>query len=243
MKSSPKQRLRDPRVASIYGALGATAVSAWFFAALAGRVLQGQAPAFDQAILLALRNPTDLRLPSGPPWLPEAARDVTALGGVTVLTLAVLAALGYLLLLRRYWTSLFILVATVGGSAISFTLKDWYHRPRPSLVPHLTPVLTSSFPSAHAMLSAVVYLTFGGLLAQLATRRRLKLYVLGVAVALTLLVGATRVYLGVHYPSDVLAGWSAGLAWASLSALAARLLRRRSPTLRHEAQSQTAGEV
>ena len=106
-------------------------------------------------------------------------------------------------------------------------LKALFHRPRPAIVPHLSDIATASFPSGHAMLSSVVYLTLAAALARTATRTRLKIYYLGVAVALTGLIGCSRVYLGVHYPTDVLAGWSLGVAWVGICCLAAYYLRPR----------------
>ena len=119
-----------------------------------------------------------------------------------------------------------VVAATLGGLLVSHLLKDLYDRPRPELVPHLVPVSTASFPSGHAMLSAVVYLTLGALLARLVDAWWVKLYVIVAALGLTGLVGLSRVYLGVHYPTDVLAGWAAGLSWAILCWLAVRYLQR-----------------
>jgi undecaprenyl-diphosphatase len=118
-----------------------------------------------------------------------------------------------------------LFAATGGGLLLSSLLKGWFNRPRPEIVPHLSYVYTSSFPSGHSMLAAVVYLTLGSLLAASVTRRRIKAYILFVAILLTTLVGVSRVYLGVHYPTDVLAGWMAGLAWSLLVWLAARKLQ------------------
>ena len=109
-----------------------------------------------------------------------------------------------------------VVVAVVGGMLLSTGLKLGFERPRPDLVPHGARVYTASFPSGHAMLSAVTYLTLGALLARVQERRRVKAFFIGLAVVLTLLVGVSRVYLGVHWPSDVLAGWCVGAAWAVL---------------------------
>ena len=165
--------------------------------------------------------------PVGPGWLVDAAHDVSALGGPAVLTLAVLAVTGYLALLRQWRTVVLLVVAALGGLALSTLLKHLYARPRPAVVPYLAPVVTASFPSGHSMLAAVVYLTLGALLAAVVRQRRARAYVLTVALGLTFLVGVSRVYLGVHYPTDVLAGWSAGLAWAFSCWLVARWLQRR----------------
>ena len=154
-------------------------------------------------------------------------RDVTSLGSVAVLVLATLAVVGFLLLDRRYAAMLFVLAAVVSGLVLSSLLKACFARPRPEVVPHLAQVYSSSFPSGHSMMSAIVYLTLGTLLARMSARRPLKVYFLAVALILTALVGCSRVYLGVHYPTDVLAGWTAGLVWANLCWLVARRLQRR----------------
>lgn len=181
----------------------------------------------DERILLMLREPGDPSDPIGPRWFEEAARDVTALGGTAVLTLLVAAVLGFLVIARRTHAALLVFGATVGGAVLSTLLKGAYARPRPALVPHLSYVTSASFPSGHAMLSAVVYLTLGALLARQVAGRWARAYFVGVAVVLTLLVGASRVYLGVHYPSDVVAGWAAGVAWAVACWLLARRLQKR----------------
>jgi undecaprenyl-diphosphatase len=153
--------------------------------------------------------------------------DISALGGYAVLTLMILSVVGYLMLARRFHALVLVLAATLGGWGLSTALKDLFGRPRPSIVPHLTHVGSASFPSGHAMLSAIIYLTLGALLARLVARRSLKLYFILVAVIVSLLVGSTRIYLGVHYPSDVLAGWAAGLVWAVACWLAARYLQHK----------------
>ena len=121
----------------------------------------------------------------------------------------------------------FVIAAVVGGTLLSTALKMGFERPRPDLVPHGTRIYTASFPSGHAMLSAVTYLTLGALLARVQKRRRVKALLLGLAILITLLVGMSRVYLGVHWPSDVLAGWCVGAAWAALCWFVALQLQRR----------------
>jgi undecaprenyl-diphosphatase len=206
---------------------GVVAVAGWAFLKLADEVTEGPPGHVDTWVLRALREPGAPADPIGPRWVEEAARDVTSLGGYTVLTLLVAGVVGYLLMARHYPAALLVLTATLGGLLISHLLKEFYARPRPDLVPHLVHVSTGSFPSGHAMLSAVVYLTLGALLARLVEGRWARLYFVAVAIVLTLLVGASRVYLGVHYPTDVAAGWAAGLAWAVLCWLVARYLQRR----------------
>ncbi|WNG54287.1 phosphatase PAP2 family protein [Archangium gephyra] len=210
------------------------------FIALSDDVREKETQHFDERVLLSLRRADNPEAPRGPRWLAEAARDVTSLGSVSVLTLVVCAVSGFLVLVRRWRTLALVLGSTVGGAAVNGILKGHFARPRPTVVPHLTHVLSESFPSGHAMLSAIVYLTLGALLAQLVERRWLRAYLVGVALTLTLLIGLTRVYLGVHYPTDVLGGWMAGLAWALLTAVMARGAKRRSPGLREESRGDTA---
>jgi undecaprenyl-diphosphatase len=159
-------------------------------------------------------------------WLEGAMRDITSLGSVSVLGLITVTVTVYLLLTRRRGTALLIFVAVAGGQALSSLLKAGIDRPRPELVSHLADVASLSFPSGHAMLSAVTYLTLGSMAARFLPGRTTKIYVLALAVLTTVLVGISRIYLGVHWPSDVLAGWCAGFAWAMLCWLAARALQR-----------------
>ena len=201
--------------------------AAWAAIEIADEVLEGETHAFDTAILLAMRNPVDHADPLGPLWLEEMMRDLTGLGGIAVLVLVTAAALGYLLLMHRRRVALLVLVAVGGGMLLSLLFKAGFDRPRPDLVPHYSHVSTSSFPSGHSMMSAVAYLTLGALLARVHAARKLKAFFLGTAGLVTVLVGTSRVYLGVHWPTDVLAGWSAGAAWASLCWLVALYLERR----------------
>ncbi|HSI39712.1 MAG TPA: phosphatase PAP2 family protein [Xanthobacteraceae bacterium] len=202
------------------------ATSLLVFAWLAEEVAGGETHGFDRAVLLAFRNPADPADPLGPVWLEIAMRDITSLGSVAVLGLVTLAVIGFLVMDGRRGTALLVVVATAGGTALSSVLKLGFDRPRPDLVAHLVDVHTLSFPSGHAMLSAVTYLTLGALLARAQPRRRLKVYLLTVAVLLTVLIGLSRIYLGVHWPTDVLAGWCAGSAWALGCWLAALALQR-----------------
>ena len=199
----------------------------WVFIELADEVREGDTQRFDDWAVRAMRRADDPSWPIGPHWLPEVGRDLTALGGVAVLSLTTAFVAGYLLIVRKYHAMWLVLAATLGGLLISTLLKHLIDRARPDLVPHLSHVYTSSFPSGHSMLSAVVYLTLGALLTRLASERRVKLYFLAAALLLTFLVGVSRVYMGVHYPTDVLAGWTAGLVWALLCWLVARYLQRR----------------
>jgi undecaprenyl-diphosphatase len=181
----------------------------------------------DAAVLKALRSPEDPSDPLGPRWVELAAKDLTAMGSFAPMIAIVAASLGYLLVVRRRGSAAMLATTVALGFAWTQLLKEQIDRGRPEVVPHLVEVSTRSFPSGHATMSAVVYLTLGALLAQASERRRVKLYVMSVAVLATLVIGATRVYLGVHYPTDVLAGWALGAAWAAMAWLAGWALRRR----------------
>lgn len=169
---------------------------------------------FDRGILLSFRDATDLSRPIGPDGLRLAMIDFTALGGRTVLTTIVAIAIG-LLVIRRLWlTAGLVLAATLIGSILSAQAKLLFNRPRPELVDHLVDVRGLSFPSGHATNSAIIYLTLALLITQVVPGRATRRYIIAVAVFLTGIVGISRVYLGVHWPSDVLAGWSIGTCWA-----------------------------
>jgi undecaprenyl-diphosphatase len=157
--------------------------------------------------------------------LEEIGRDLTALGGITLLTICTAAVVGFLCMIRKFHAMWLVIIATAGGLVLSSALKAVINRPRPDLVEHHSHVITSSFPSGHSMMAAVVYLTLGSLLSRFVERRRLKFYFLAVALIVTFLVGISRVYMGVHWPTDVLAGWTAGLVWAILCWLVARRLQ------------------
>jgi undecaprenyl-diphosphatase len=199
----------------------------WGFLEIADEVVEGETARVDERILLALRNPDDPSDPIGGPTIEELVRDLTALGGVAIIGLVTASAVGFLLMDRKFHAAILVLVATVGGQLLSSALKGLYDRPRPSVVPHLMHASQASFPSGHSLLAAVTYLTLGALLARLVDRPALKVYIVAVAVTLTGLVGLSRIYLGVHYPTDVLAGWCAGMAWAILCWEVARWLQRR----------------
>jgi undecaprenyl-diphosphatase len=197
------------------------------FVELAGDVLEGDTRGFDEMILLAFRNPADPSDPLGPGWVEEMMRDITALGSTVVLAFVSLGVAGFLHMTGKRGAALLVLASVLGGSLLSSGLKISFERARPDLVPHGATVYTKSFPSGHSFLSAVVYLTLGALLARVQPRRRLKIYLLGLAALLTVAIGLSRVYLGVHWPTDVLAGWTVGATWALLCWLVALWLQSR----------------
>jgi undecaprenyl-diphosphatase len=203
------------------------AVLLFVFAVLADEVAEGDTRAFDERVLLALRVAGDPADPIGPRWFEEMMRDFTAIGGTGVLVLMVLAVAGFLTLTGKGYAALAVIVAVSGGTLLSQTMKWAYARPRPELVPHGAEVYTASFPSGHAMMSAIVYLTLGAMLARTQSGQAVKAYIIGVAIFLTVLVGTSRVYLGVHWPTDVLAGWALGALWASVCWLAMLWLQSR----------------
>ena len=217
------QKLELEVVATIF----IVAASSFLFLKLVSEMREGETLAADEAILLALRDPSDPSNPIGPPWIEVMFRDLTSLGSPSVLALVTIAAVGYLWLDRKRGTALFLVLAVLGGAALETLLKLGFARPRPELVSHLVDVNSFSFPSGHATMSTVTYLTLGVLLARVQERRRMKLYLLTVATLVALLVGVSRIYLGVHWPTDVLAGWCIGAAWALVCWLAATWLQRR----------------
>lgn len=190
----------------------------WAFIELADEVVEGTTAAFDEAVFLLFREDQDVSTPVGPPWLEEMMRDFTGLGGVGFLTLITAVVIGFLLMARKPKAALAVALAIGSGLVISSLLKAGFDRPRPDLVPHLSRVYTSSFPSGHSMMTATVTLTLGTMLAQILGRKRLRAYVLAVCILITILVGVSRIYLGVHWPTDVLAGWLVGAAWAVICA-------------------------
>jgi undecaprenyl-diphosphatase len=214
---------------AILAAAFVAVVGLWIFGVLGAEVVEGDTGKFDERLLLACREPGNLAVPIGPHWTLELARDLSAFGGVVGLALLTAVIAGHLWLDGRYGLLTFILAAVGSGTVLSLVLKVLFHRPRPEIVPHLSDIATASFPSGHAMLSSVVFLTLAAALARAAPKAQLKCYYLGVAILLTGLIGCSRVYLGVHYPTDVLAGWSLGSAWAVICCLVAHYVARRAP--------------
>ena len=203
------------------------AAGLWGFVELADEVMEQETQSVDEKLLLSLRNPEDPTDPIGGRWVEEMGRDFTALGGIAVLTALSFATAGYLLLERKPLLALFLMVTIIGGTVMSFLLKYGFARPRPDLVPHGSHVYTTSFPSGHSMMAAVTYLTLGVILARAHQTRTVKMYFIAIGAILAIVVGISRVYLGVHWPTDVLAGWTAGTVWAAMCWLAARQLQKR----------------
>ncbi len=216
-----------------YAVLSAIAVASalvFVFLRLADVAAGGDTHTLDSSVIAWFRAPDDPSQMIGPYAFREAVRDITALGSFSVLTIIVVLTALFLLLTRQAGAALLVVVSVVGGSVLSQWLKAFFDRPRPDYSA-IAAEMSASFPSGHAMLSAVTYLTLGALLSRFTEHRRLRTFYLTAAIVLTLLVGVSRVVLGVHYPSDVIAGWALGAAWAVLCSTIAYVLSRRSAAL------------
>jgi undecaprenyl-diphosphatase len=203
----------------------AAAGALWAFLAIAGEMAEGETAAMDRRLLLALRRPGDPLTPLGPRWLQECMRDITALGGFTILTLLTITAVVTLLFHGKRRQALVMGATVILAQISSEALKAFYDRPRPTLVPHGSLVYSSSFPSGHSTLAAATYLTLAAIVASLERTRRAKIFVFILALLIVPVIGVSRVYLGVHWPSDVLAGWSLGSLWALGALIALHALR------------------
>ena len=204
-------------------AIGLATLAMWGFFALAGEVTEHDTRAFDEHVFTFIAS----RYDSAPPFWQEAGRDLTALGGVTTITL-ITAGVTLFLVFRKQWKgAMFVLVSVLGGLAISLLLKEFFNRDRPALFDHRSHTMTASFPSGHSSNSAVAYLTMAILLAKLVDRPTMKAYIFAVGLLIPILVGFSRVFLGVHWPTDVIAGWLLGLAWGLIVWGVATFLQRR----------------
>lgn len=197
------------------------------FIELSDDVLEGDTRTFDRWAVRAFRTADDPTMPVGPGWVHEAGLDLTALGSHAIIVLVV-AAVGIFLALQRHWRVMWlVLAASLGAMALSAGSKELIGRDRPEVVPHLREVTSPSFPSGHATLAAAVYLTLGAVLAQVVRGRWTRTYCLLLPMIIVFVVGLSRVYLGVHYPTDVLGGWALGLAWALVCWAVAHYLKER----------------
>ena len=195
-------------------AAAAVAAAVLFIGVLGDAIEDGAHFGFDRAILLWARGGSAHGAPIGPDWFRAAMLDITAIGGVTVLVLMVVLVAGFLAIGRHWLTLALVLGGTISGSLVVTLVKNMVGRARPTITDHLVNVSSLSFPSGHAANSAIVYLTMATLLSQLVERRAGRIYLFTAAMLIVLLIGASRIYLGVHWPSDVLAGWAFGTLWA-----------------------------
>ncbi len=218
--------MRDMRIATVPVLLMAlVAGGIYTFVAVANEVSENALQRFDNGLLLLFRHPDNVSVPIGPTWVAQSVVEITTLGGYPVLVTLVTAVAGFLLVYRKFGPAIFMLASIISGTIASQVLKIVYDRPRPDIVEHLVQTHTASFPSGHATMSAVVYLTLATLIVRLVDDVAVRAYVIFMAVLLTFMVGMSRIYLGVHWPSDVIAGWALGTAWACLSWLAVTGLR------------------
>ena len=187
----------------------------WLLGWAVGEIREGELVfPFDRAILLWLRGGVAHGVPPGPAWLTQSMLDITALGGVTVLVLFTALVVGLLIASRHWLTLALVLAGTISGSLVVTLVKALVGRVRPDVTDHLVQVYDASFPSGHAANSACVYLTLALLLLQITDGRAVRRYILAATMLLVSAIGISRVYLGVHWPSDVLAGWIFGALWA-----------------------------
>ncbi|GAA0646313.1 phosphatase PAP2 family protein [Brevundimonas lenta] len=217
-------RIARTEIAAL-SALLIIALGVMTFVEVADDMTEADGQAFDQMVLHWLQPVPGQ--PRGPWWLQEAAADLTSLGGISVLTLFALIAVAFLLIQRKQLSALLLVVGLAGGVALSEGLKAFFERERPPAAYQAVETLNASFPSGHTLLSTVFYLTLGVMLTRAFPKRRLKAFVLGCAMLIALLIGLTRVYLGAHWASDVIAGWCAGAAWAMALWLVAYAVQRR----------------
>jgi len=212
-------------------AIGSLTASLWIFVTVTDEVIESEHRAIDKRVMLAFRTPGDLARPIGPEWVKRVSLEISAMGSAPVLTIIVLLICGYLFLEKNPAAAWTILFASVSGTILNQILKNLIGRERPQIVPHLSEISNSSFPSGHSMLSAIIYLTVATLLTKTVHTRAAKIYLIGSAFVLAFLVGLTRVIIGVHYPTDVVAGWMAGTAWAIICWFLAGWFSRRGQLL------------
>jgi undecaprenyl-diphosphatase len=198
----------------VFIAIGALALAVLIVALIGMTIARGEQFAFDRAIMLMMREPENMLIPEGPLWLKPLLLDITTLGGKTVLTLAVILTTGFLLIYRHILTAALVLGGTISGSIAVALAKQLFGRPRPSLIDHFVVEHSASFPSGHAANSAIIYLTIALILMQIVEKRAARRFLFGSMIALVTAIGCSRVYLGVHWPSDVLTGWAFGSLWA-----------------------------
>lgn len=205
---------------------GVILIGTWSFIRMAELIENQGGHPLDESILKWFRQTEDVGQLRGPWWMGEVMRDLTALGSPLILGLLTVVTTGYLVVSRRPHAAWLVTISASGGGWLNFALKEWYDRPRPEVVPPLTVVSGLSFPSGHAQISTIVFLTVASVMGRLATTPARRVYILGIALVLSILVGISRVALGVHYPTDVLAGWIVGVIWSLVLAGMVRFLQQ-----------------
>ncbi|MFN6102908.1 MAG: phosphatase PAP2 family protein [Planctomycetaceae bacterium] len=224
--NSPSADKTDVVDRTVWMGAGVVLIGAWVFIQMAELIQNHGGHPLDESILKWFRQSGDVGQLRGPWWMGEVMRDLTALGSPLILGLLTVVTTGYLVVSRRPHAAWLVTLSAAGGGWLNFALKEWYDRPRPELVPPLTVVSGLSFPSGHAQISTIVYLTVASVMGRLATTPARRVYILGMALLLSVLVGISRVALGVHYPTDVLAGWIVGVIWSLVLAGVVRFLQQ-----------------
>jgi len=212
-----------PAAIAVYLAMGLAALAAGLlaFGSLASEVREGDTQALDEAVMRWVHS-------HATPRLSQTAMEVTALGNSSTLLMVVLVASLFLWVAEHRWSVVLLQLSMLGVTVLNVALKSAFNRPRPNVFPWVVDnVKLASFPSGHAMTAAVVYLTVAYLVMRLTPRRALRNLTLASAILLVVLIGLSRIYLGVHYPTDVLAGWIAGFVWATFCALGIEMIRHR----------------
>lgn len=219
-----------PLAAFITAGLIVAAVAVGLFGVIAEGVEEGATQGFDEAVLQWFEGRRT-------PFLDEIMLEITTLGGGVVLIMIVLITSVFLWQTNHKWSVYLLMLGTMGAKLANTLLKMGFNRERPSVVEGIDAVHSLSFPSGHAMSSMAVYGCVAYLVGRLEPKPVLKHLVWGFSAALILLIGISRMYLGVHYPSDVVAGFLGGLAWLAFvigTMKAVQFLARRRPETRAE---------
>lgn len=196
---------------------------AFLFLELWSEIDEGDARAIDRAVLIGFRNATDTSSMIGPAWMEQVMKDITTLGSPTILVLAVVAATGFMAAKKSYNMAAIMLGASLSGSLLVTLFKDFFNRARPDVVAQLVEETSMSFPSGHASNSAIIYLTITVLFIRVESSLRTRVLAAALGALIVLSVGISRLALGVHWPTDVLAGWLFGTMWAATWAMIVKL--------------------
>lgn len=218
MKRPEWLRNADQRLLLELAIIGALIVA---FLKIAHEVAEGT-ESFDHAILLGLRNTPDD--PIGGEGIQAAVMHLSGLGSGAVTTMVCVITVTFLCLAGRWRYAGLVVACAVGTLVVMMILKGIYDRPRPTIVTAIDPPGDESFPSGHSMISSALYPTIAALIARALPTRRLRIFTVVVGVFMAGMIGISRLYLGVHYPTDVLAGWTIGCTWALVCGVVARKL-------------------